>query len=92
MYLEDKGDAKKIAKYSKLAILHYNKINGTDYAFEKIKKANSKGCGGQIYYITFVAKFVAQPTNPIITFQAKVGETSFKGDNIEIMSCRIKPC
>ncbi|KAM7498237.1 hypothetical protein LguiA_022651 [Lonicera macranthoides] len=90
MYLQDKGDAKKIAKCSKLAIINYNKINGTDYAFEKIKKANSQGCCGRIYYITFAAKLVAQPTNPSVTFQAQVSET-FKGDNIEIMLCRIKP-
>ncbi|KAM7520032.1 hypothetical protein LguiB_018994 [Lonicera macranthoides] len=72
-----------IARYSKLALIYYNNRHGTDYAFERIEKANSHSSSVATYYITFVAKSGE-------TFQARVHE-KLKGD-IDVLFCRIKPC
>ncbi|KAM7498377.1 hypothetical protein LguiA_022791 [Lonicera macranthoides] len=75
-------NAKKIARYSKLALAYFNNRHGMNYAFERIEKANSHSSSVATYYITFVAKSGE-------TFQARVHE-KLKGD-IDVLFCRIKP-
>ncbi|KAM7503787.1 hypothetical protein LguiB_002691 [Lonicera macranthoides] len=90
MDLTYKIDAREMAKYSKLALLHYNKKNGTDFVFEKLVKANSQAACGFIYYITFMAKSTPSTNSTsFATFQARVHRLIEGG--VVVALCRIKP-